>query len=88
MSSLYKHGSQSILNVTYGNSHKILENHPSRTWHTANYIGPISGQYIQKDLDFYNTVTQFYKSFVSKQERLGKEYEKILYDNLWDLYES
>ncbi len=36
--------------------------------------------------DFEVTLAQFYEVLLSKQERLGKEFEKVLYDNLWDLY--
>jgi hypothetical protein len=28
----------------------------------------------------------FYAALLSKQERLGPEFEQILFDNLWDLY--
>ena len=27
-------------------------------------------------------------NFINSQEKLGAEFEKVLYDNLWDLYES
>ena len=28
------------------------------------------------------------KLWYDKQERLGKEFEEVLYDNLWELYEK
>lgn len=28
----------------------------------------------------------FYLNLLSKQERLGIEFERVLYDNLWELY--
>lgn len=32
-------------------------------------------------------VTSFYAKLLSSQEPLGVEFEKVLYDNLWELYE-
>jgi hypothetical protein len=28
----------------------------------------------------------FYAEFVSQQEKLGEEFEEVLFDNLWDIY--
>ena len=28
----------------------------------------------------------FYSKLLTEQERLGTEFEKILFDNIWDLY--
>jgi hypothetical protein len=36
--------------------------------------------------EFERTVGEFYTSLLAEQEPLGKEFERILYDNLWDLY--
>jgi hypothetical protein len=36
--------------------------------------------------DFEGTVATFYATLLAKQQPLGKEFEKVLYDNLWDLY--
>ncbi len=33
-------------------------------------------------------IANLYKKFVEKQEPLGKEFEKVLNDNLWELYEK
>ena len=30
---------------------------------------------------------EFYLKLLAKQERLGPDFEKVLYDNLWELYE-
>lgn len=35
---------------------------------------------------FEESVTSFYSSLVSKQEPLGKEFERVLHNNLWNLY--
>jgi hypothetical protein len=37
--------------------------------------------------DLEIVVTKFYNNLLKNQEQLGAEFEKILYDNLWDLYE-
>lgn len=37
---------------------------------------------------FEEVVSEFYSRLWSKQEPLGMEFEKILHDNLWDLYEN
>ena len=39
------------------------------------------------DQQLSETVSTFYAQFISNQEPLGKEFEQILHDNLWDLYE-
>jgi hypothetical protein len=50
------------------------------------------GQFIFNDTaqstttDFEGAVTAFYSTLLAKQQPLGKEFEKVLYDNLWDLY--
>lgn len=31
-------------------------------------------------------LADFYAQFAAKQEPLGSEFEKVLYDNLWELY--
>jgi len=35
-----------------------------------------------------NEFCTFYANLLAKQEPLGTEFEKVLYDNLWDLYVS
>lgn len=37
---------------------------------------------------FVGAVTKFYSALTDDQETLGADFEKILNDNLWDLYES
>lgn len=38
--------------------------------------------------EFETTVAEFYQSLLVKQEPLGEPFQKILHENLWDLYES
>ena len=42
--------------------------------------------YQSQAVDFEGAVTAFYSTLLAKQQPLGKEFEKVLYDNLWDLY--
>jgi|SRR6266850_2458847 hypothetical protein len=39
-----------------------------------------------KGADFERTVADFYSTLLASQEPLGKEFEKVLHENLWDLY--
>lgn len=43
---------------------------------------------IELNNSFEQVTSQFYSELEVQQEPLGKEFEKVLYDNLWDLYES
>ena len=40
-----------------------------------------------REAEFSNPMVELSK-LLSKQEPLGKDFEKVLYDNLWDLYKS
>src|SRR5712671_1635827 len=33
-----------------------------------------------------HSIMSFYLNLLAKQERLGREFEQVLFDNLWDLY--
>lgn len=35
-----------------------------------------------------NEIIEFFINLADKQEVLGEEFEKVLFDNLWDLYED
>ncbi|MHB1074608.1 hypothetical protein [Thiobacillus sp.] len=54
----------------------------------STYGNPISGAYEVGAPDFEFAVGRFYARLLEEQEPLGAEFEKVLYDNLWDLYES
>lgn len=49
------------------------------------YTNVFTGEYENLGLDFDEAVTSFYAEFLAAQEPLGKEFEEVLYDNLWDL---
>lgn len=40
----------------------------------------------EKTADFEATITDFYSKLLADQEPLGKEFERVLHENLWDLY--
>jgi len=42
--------------------------------------------HIDKAVDFESSVSNFYAKLKSSQESLGQDFEKVLVDNLWDLY--
>lgn len=42
----------------------------------------------QSDFDFEGSMATFYATLLGQQEPLGAEFEKILYDNLWELYDD
>ena len=48
----------------------------------------VTGQYDLSPPPFEQVVTNFYVNLLSAQEPLGATFEKVLHDNLWDLYES
>lgn len=39
-------------------------------------------------LEFEDVITNFYTKLVSDQQPLEKEFEDVLFDNLWDMYQS
>lgn len=38
--------------------------------------------------EFEKEVSRFYARLLERQQPLGEEFEKVLHENLWDLYES
>jgi len=42
--------------------------------------------YQSQTVDFEGAITAFYASLLARQQPLGKEFETVLYDSLWDLY--
>jgi hypothetical protein len=42
--------------------------------------------HIVMELD--EVVSNLYKKLIKEQESLGPEFSKVLYDNLWELYEQ
>ena len=42
----------------------------------------------QESMSFEGEVTDFFQKLSAEQEPLGREFEQVLFDNLWDLYQS
>ena len=42
----------------------------------------------QESMSFEGDVTDFFQKLSAEQEPLGREFEQVLFDNLWDLYQS
>ncbi len=49
------------------------------------YANIFTGKYEDLNINFEETVGSFYAQLLAAQEPLGKEFEKVLFDNLWDL---
>ena len=48
----------------------------------------VMGEYLRMSNQFETNIAQFYTELLNKQESLGVQFEKVLQENLWDLYES
>lgn len=48
----------------------------------------ITGEYVPITVGLEQAVGDVYARLLAKQEPLGAVFEKVLYENLWDLYES
>jgi len=56
---------------------------------TYSHLGnPFSGEYSNAPEVFEQTVGNFYEQLLAHQEPLGDDFERVLHQNLWDLYES
>lgn len=53
-----------------------------------NYLHAYETNCIEEKASFEDIVSNFYQTLLSKQMPLGEPFEKILFDNLWDLYIS
>lgn len=67
----YSNGVASTLSTRLGISNQIYE---------GTYLSTLED-------NFESAVSRFYAVLTSNQERLGADFEKVLFDNLWDLYD-
>lgn len=51
-------------------------------------VNPITGDIPSVSNTFESVISDFYFNLLLNQKPLGKEFEEVLNDNLWDLYES
>lgn len=61
-----------------------LKNPPTYT----HIVGGFTGEPLRSFDDFEQIIQNFYSRLLASQEELGTDFEKALYNNLWDLYES
>ena len=52
---------------------------------SGQYTNQFSGEFENLDLSFEDKLASFYAQLLAQQEPLGKKFEQVLYDNLWDL---
>lgn len=75
-----------------GSKNHALSNNPysanDRGATFDSFRSKVTGRYDLSPLPFEQAVVNFYANLLAVQEPLGAEFEKVLYDNLWDLYES
>lgn len=78
--------SLSSLNFTNGKNYAlVLGTDPT---HESNQ-NIFTRQYtLSEQAIFESDITNFYAKLSSNQEALGYEFERVLFDNLWDLYQS
>lgn len=68
-------------NYTYAHRGSSLTNESSNnmlTRYNSAYVG----------MEFEAIITSFFQELSSSQEPLGSEFEQILFENLWNLYQS
>lgn len=75
-----KQGNKSISGVAYR-----TKNSPATYSHLGNLF---SGEYSNSSEIFEQAVGNFYEQLLAHQEPLGNDFEQILHQNLWNLYES
>jgi hypothetical protein len=71
------------LSKPLSDSYNIVINEESKTFGRYTKFSIREDESVK--LNFEEEVNSFYAKLLSKQEPLGKEFEQILHDNLWDL---
>ncbi len=71
---------KSLMNPTYYST-------ANSATHTR-IFNAMTGEFASTLNSFENVISNFYTNFLSKQEPLGGDFEEILNDNIWELYES
>lgn len=80
--------------VSEGRNYAISTCTANLIFSSLNFIGTVgqhqntfTGAYSHRKRDPEDAINEYYSGLLTKQEVLGKEFEKVLHDNLWDLYE-
>ena len=69
-----------------GQSRRIVISGTSATLETFSNMHAL--EYTHHDEYFETEVTAFFQQLSSSQVKLGDTFEKILFDNIWDLYQN
>jgi hypothetical protein len=58
------------------------------TWKQSAETGAIGGEsfFVETEWNFDTEIALFYNRLLNRQKPLGDEFQKVLTDNLWDLY--
>ena len=57
--------------------------------YTEDYYGKLFSHLTPEDKQkIWNDMEQIYENFIHGQEELGEEFEHVLYNNLWKLYQE
>ncbi|MGY6276566.1 hypothetical protein [Methylomonas sp. MgM2] len=79
--------SSSTLNFTDSNNYAFVLLGTSPTHEPNKNI--LTRQYAASEETIFEVaITGFYEELSSNQEALGHEFQRVLFDNLWDLYQS
>jgi len=56
----------------------------------TNYHTPDASEWFYENFSIYENqeTHSFYSKLLKSQEPLGKEFEEVIYESLWDLYEN
>lgn len=78
---------------TIKNENPALQNTNTYVWKSNRatfdyYSNPLTGEYSLAVDQFEQVISSFYSHLLATQESLGVQLEKIIHENLWDLYES
>ena len=74
----------SLQDVWVHGLHVLGENTSTTT--VGQFVNVLTSPHQSQTLDFEGAVADFYSTLVTNQEPLGKDFERVLYENLWDLY--
>ncbi|WP_394752479.1 hypothetical protein [Crenothrix sp.] len=65
-----------------------ISDNSNSTYSEYNSFTKSNFKYEIVNANFEQIISEFYSKFLINQEPLGEEFESILFNNLWDLYES
>lgn len=90
---LYKHCKihKNLKKKDYYRRSKQIFKSSIKIYHTCKFCDlkkRMDKYYKNPEKEFEEYISNFYRNLLNSQEPLDEEFEKILNDNLWDLYET